>query len=106
MFTIKVSIQTEICIILFECLIKKDLNDDPRLIRPWELPLSIFIVPKFRGSEKQFGWAEMLISEKQCREDLERSETSLCYTVLSLKVPSGQAYQKVTADYQLANFTF
>lgn len=33
----------------------------------------------------------MLISEKQRREDLEHSETSLCYTALSLKVPSGSS---------------
>lgn len=48
----------------------------------------------------------MLISEKQCRQDLEHSETSLFYIVLSPKVPPGQAYQKITRDYQMANFTF
>ena len=83
---------------------QKGLNEGSKLIRPWELPSSVFIVFKFLGSEKQFAGAEMLISEKQCREDLEHSETSLCYAVLSLKVPSGQAHQKVTTDYQLVNF--
>lgn len=47
-----------------------------------------------------------MLFEKWCREDTEQSETSLCCAVLSLKVPSGQADQKITRDHQLVNFTF
>ena len=47
-----------------------------------------------------------MLFEKWSREDTEQSETSVCCSVLSLKVPSGQADQKITRDHQLVNFTF